>query len=171
MSDEHEKVFLFGQLGCIKNIQGDYDILQNTLSSDHSQLVISYKNIASMHESMGEYSKALPFYQQALEIEQKTLPSNHPDLATSHSNIGLVFQEMGEYWRAFSFFEKALPPFLPDLAVSYISIGCVYKHMGEYSKALLFFECAIDIAQHSLPPHHSLHQVLISNIEVIKEKL
>ena len=30
---------------------------------------------------MGEYSKALSFYEKALEICQKTLPANHPSLA------------------------------------------------------------------------------------------
>ena len=36
-----------------------------------------------------EYSKALSYYEKALEIEQKTLPSNHPYLAISYNNIGI----------------------------------------------------------------------------------
>ena len=37
--------------------------------------------IASVYESMGEYSKALSFSsEKALDIRQKSLPANHPDL-------------------------------------------------------------------------------------------
>ncbi|CAF4775383.1 unnamed protein product, partial [Rotaria sp. Silwood2] len=37
---------------------------------------------------MGDHSKALEFYDKALEIEEKALPPNHPSLATCYNNIG-----------------------------------------------------------------------------------
>jgi tetratricopeptide (TPR) repeat protein len=40
---------------------------------------------------MGEYSKALSYYEKALEIAQETLPANHPSLAASYNNVGLVY--------------------------------------------------------------------------------
>ncbi len=71
---------------------------------------------------MGEYSKALSYYEKDLEISQKTLPANHPDLATSYNNIGGVYRNMGEYSKALSYYERALdiwqrslPPNHPDL--------------------------------------------------------
>ena len=74
--------------------------------------------------SMGEYLKALSYYEKALEIRQKTLPPNHPDLAISYNNIGSVYDKMGEYSKALSSYEKALeirqktlPPNHPDLAI------------------------------------------------------
>ena len=39
---------------------------------------------------MGEYSKALSYYEKSLEIKQQSLPPNHPDLAASYNNIGEV---------------------------------------------------------------------------------
>ena len=57
---------------------------------------------------MGEYSKALSYYEQALETLQKTLPANHPSLATSYNNIGVVYKNMGEHSKALSYFERAL---------------------------------------------------------------
>ncbi|CAF4386216.1 unnamed protein product, partial [Rotaria sordida] len=36
---------------------------------------------------MGNYSKALEFYEKSLKIREKALPSNHPDLAQSYNNI------------------------------------------------------------------------------------
>ena len=46
---------------------------------------------------MGEYSKALEYYEKDIEITKIALPQNHPDLATSYSNIGQVYNDMGEY--------------------------------------------------------------------------
>ena len=83
---------------------------------------------------MGEYSKALSYYEKALEIRKQSLPSNHPDLALSYNNIGAVYYNMGEYSKALSSFEKALeirkqslPSNHPDLAKSYNNIGTVYS--------------------------------------------
>ncbi|CAF4333357.1 unnamed protein product, partial [Rotaria sordida] len=36
---------------------------------------------------MGDYSKALEFYEKAHKIKEKALPPNHPSLATSYNNI------------------------------------------------------------------------------------
>ena len=35
---------------------------------------------------MGEYSKALEYYEKSIEIKKIALPQNHPDLAASYSN-------------------------------------------------------------------------------------
>ncbi|CAF4316735.1 unnamed protein product, partial [Rotaria sordida] len=81
---------------------------------------------------MGDYSKALEFYEKDLEITKKALPPNHPDLATSYNNIGGVYKNMGDYSKALEFYErslkikeKALPPNHPDLASSYNNMGLV----------------------------------------------
>jgi tetratricopeptide (TPR) repeat protein len=57
---------------------------------------------------MGEYSKALAYYEKALEIQQQSLPSNHPSLAFSCYNIGLLYEKMSEYRKAESFYERAV---------------------------------------------------------------
>ncbi|CAF4297246.1 unnamed protein product, partial [Rotaria magnacalcarata] len=39
---------------------------------------------------MGEYSKALEYYEKANKIFEISLSPTHPDLATSYNNIGSV---------------------------------------------------------------------------------
>jgi tetratricopeptide (TPR) repeat protein len=85
---------------------------------------------------MGEYSKALSYYEKALEIRQKTLPANHPDFAQSYNNIGSVFDSMGEYSKALSYFERALdilqrsqPPNHPNIKTVKKSIEIVKKKL------------------------------------------
>ena len=101
---------------------------------------------------MGEYSKALSYFEQALEIFQKTIPPNYPKLTAAYSNIGMVYNNMGEYSKALSYLEqvleirqKTLPANHPDLAGSYNNIGVVYGKMGEYSKTLSYYEQALEI--------------------------
>ncbi len=38
---------------------------------------------------MGEYSKALPYFERALDIFQRSLPPNHPDI--ENVRVGLEF--------------------------------------------------------------------------------
>ncbi|CAF4741745.1 unnamed protein product, partial [Rotaria magnacalcarata] len=56
---------------------------------------------------MGDYSKALEFYEKAHQIYEKAVPPNQFDLAISFNNIGLVYYNMGDYARALEFYEKA----------------------------------------------------------------
>jgi tetratricopeptide (TPR) repeat protein len=57
---------------------------------------------------MGQYSKALSFYETAREIFEKSLPSNHSALATSYNNIAYMYRNTGEYAKALPLYELAL---------------------------------------------------------------
>ncbi|CAF3133191.1 unnamed protein product [Rotaria socialis] len=79
-----------------------------SLPSNHPSLATTYNNIASVHFSMAQYSKAQSSFEMAREIQQKSLPPNHPSLANTYNNIGLMHKSMGEYSQAKSLYEKAL---------------------------------------------------------------
>ncbi|CAF4896759.1 unnamed protein product [Rotaria socialis] len=64
---------------------------------------------------MGEYSKALEYYEKAKQIYEISLPPTHPFLATSYNNIGGVYYSMGEYSKALPLQEKALDIFRKSL--------------------------------------------------------
>ena len=119
----------------------------------------------------GRYTKAIWFYERALEIFQRTLPPNHILLATSYNNIGEVHYKMVEYFKALSFYEKAfkiyqktLPPNHPVLGICYNNIGLAYKNIREYSKALSFFEIVLVTRQKTLPTNHPDVATTYSNI-------
>ncbi|CAF4588997.1 unnamed protein product, partial [Rotaria magnacalcarata] len=57
---------------------------------------------------MRDYSNALSFYQQAIEICRNILSPIHPDLASVYNNIGLTYDNMEEYAKALSYHEKAI---------------------------------------------------------------
>ena len=51
---------------------------------------------------MGDYEKALPLYQRALEIYENVLGPQHPSVVTTLNNLAGLYESMGNY-------EKALP--------------------------------------------------------------
>ena len=86
---------------------------------------------------MGEFSKALSYYEQSLEIRKVVLPPNHPNLATSYNNIGLLHHSTGEYSKALSYLQKAydidvkvLPSTHPHLIDTKNSIERVKKMLS-----------------------------------------
>ena len=175
--DEGEISFLNHQLGLVhkESTQKHSNIMRNqswkSLPPNHPDLATSYGNIGQVYSKMGEYSKALEYYEKSMEIQRKSLPPNHPDLATSYNNIGQVYSNMGEYSKALEYYEKSmeirrksLPPNHPDLATSYNNIGQVYSNMGEYSKALEYYEKSMEIQRKSLPPNHPDLATSYSNI-------
>ncbi|CAF4188510.1 unnamed protein product [Rotaria sordida] len=137
-----------------------YELLLENASSDEERSEY-YFQLARVYKGMGEYSKALKYYEKILEFQQKTLPPNHPNLATTYNQIGLVYDNMGEYSKALSSYERsleirkiALPTNHPDFAQSYNNIGAIYNNMGEYSKALSSYERSLEIKKIALPPNH-----------------
>ncbi|CAF3765386.1 unnamed protein product [Rotaria sp. Silwood1] len=64
--------------------------------------------MGAVYENIGDHSKALLFYKEALEIRLKTLPSNQLDLAVSYSNTGVMYYSTKEYSKARLFFQRAL---------------------------------------------------------------
>ncbi|CAF5049885.1 unnamed protein product, partial [Rotaria sp. Silwood1] len=137
-----------------------YQILIEKAPSDKHRADYNHQ-LGSVYKDMGEYSKALLYYEKSLDIYKKILSPNDPSLASSYNNIGLVYNSMGEYSKALSSYERsleikkiALPPNHPDLASSYEGIGVVYDGMGEYSKALSSYERSLEIKKIALPPNH-----------------
>jgi tetratricopeptide (TPR) repeat protein len=85
---------------------------------------------------MDEYSKALSYYEKALEIFQKTLPANHPDFAQSYGHIGMVSSNIGEHSKAVLYCERALKILESSLLPNHPHIQ-LYKDNLEFVKKKL----------------------------------
>ncbi|CAF1429151.1 unnamed protein product [Rotaria sordida] len=167
LREEHSWATGWARLGSILTNLGEsakaehlYQILLERASSDGDRANYNLK-LGWVYDDIGEYSKAITFYERAIDIYKKMGPPSQLNLARSYNNIGLVYDNMGEYSKALSYYEKdleislkALPPNHPDLASSYNNIGAVYDNMGEYSKALSSYERSLEIKKTALPPNH-----------------
>ena len=108
---------------------------------------------------MGEYAKALEYYQTALNIREKALDPEHPEVATSYFNIAGAFWNQGAYSQALKFFqksltirEKVLGPEHPVVASTYSCIGLTLYKQGELDKALEWLLKAENIMEKNVTP-------------------
>ena len=134
--------WIFAKIGQSEKAEELYQVLLNKSSSDKERGHY-FNQLGYVYINMGEYLKALSYFERSLQIYKAALPLNRPDLATSYNNIAGVYDNMGKYLKALSSYEQsleirkvALPLNHPHLATSYNNIGGVYMNMGEYSKAL-----------------------------------
>ncbi|CAF4947234.1 unnamed protein product, partial [Rotaria socialis] len=90
------------QVGHFDQAEELYNELLENASDDKDapSLAPTYGNIGAVYYNMGEYSKALEYYEKAHKIYEISLPPTPPDLATSYNNIGQLYKEMEEYSKA-----------------------------------------------------------------------
>ena len=136
-------------------------IREQVLPKEHSDLAMSYNNLASTYGALGEHQKRLEFNQKALAIREKVLPSDHPDLATSYNNLAATYHASGDYQQCLQYLQKALairekvlPSEHPDLATSYNNLAETYRDLGEHQKGLEYHQKALAIREKVLPSEH-----------------
>ena len=130
-----------------------------------------HHHLGYVKSAQGDYTKALSYYEKALDMQQKTLPDNHPSLANTLRDTGEVHRTMGEYLKALPYYEKArdmqqktLPDNHPDLAISLRCVGMVHANMGEYSRALFYYEKCHDMEQKILSANHPSLAISFGNM-------
>ncbi len=111
---------------------------------------------------MGDYAKAEPLYQRALNITEKAVGPDHPATAQALNNLGLLYYYMGDYakaeplyQRAFNIREKALGPDHPDTATSLNNLAELYRSLSNYVKAEPLYQRALKIDEKALGADHS----------------
>jgi CHAT domain-containing protein/tetratricopeptide (TPR) repeat protein len=62
---------------------------------------------ATCYEYSGQYDKALPMYEKALQIHKDVSGEQHPTYATSLNNLALLYESMGNYEKALPLLEEA----------------------------------------------------------------
>ena len=131
-------------------------------------------NAASVLRDLGEYEKALAFYEKAVKLKEAALGPEHRHTAASYNNIALLYYDMGDYDKALESYDKArkireavLGPAHPSTATTYDNLGEVYRVMGDYEKALEFHENARNIREAVLGPAHPDTAATYNNIALL----
>ena len=67
------------------------------MGKEHLNYVTCLNNIGTVYSRIGQYEKAIDYYQSALLINENILGKNHPGYANSLFNIGAVYSKMERY--------------------------------------------------------------------------
>lgn len=116
-----------------------------------SILAYYYFAIGGVEEQKGDYFKAFPFWDKALNYYQKKKGDNQHQIGYLYDRQGVAFKNLGAFENALAAFQKALESYeistksdAEDLAVTCNGIGFTYAKMGAFSKARDYFEKSID---------------------------
>jgi tetratricopeptide (TPR) repeat protein len=152
--------YLMTKLGDFNKAEEVYEIILNRIPDEREKGNI-YHQLGLTKANKDEYTEAVAFYREAIQMCEKTLLSNHPRLASLNSDIGLALEKLGEYSKALESYDKALqiyqkirPPNHPDLVLTYNNMGLIYNDLGDHAKALAYYEKALEIRQKTLPLNH-----------------
>ena len=78
------------------------------LGETHPDVAASYNNIGLAYYSLGDYDKALEYYNKALGIQLNVLGENHPDVATILDCLVFLYSETQQFLKAYKTAEDAL---------------------------------------------------------------
>ena len=148
----------------------------SSLTDDDTQkLIADLYNIGGYgYDALGEYAKALEWYEKALIIREKVLGREHPDVATIYNNIAFLYYNYGDFaeaseWhgKALAIREKVLGKEHPDTAASYNNIALVYLKQGSFVEALEWFEKSLTIQEKVLDKGHPDIAATYNNIALV----
>ncbi len=153
------------------------DIEKNKLKNEE-KTADTYNTIGRVYDNLGNYEKALEFYNKSLDINLKTIGEIHSETATTYNNIGRVYYALGNYEKALEFYNKSLDITLKTIgeihsstAITYDNIGQVYYALGNYEKALEFYNKSLDIKLKTIGEIHSETATTYNNIGIVYKAL
>jgi tetratricopeptide (TPR) repeat protein len=135
------KVELYGQL---------VSKWSKTNDKENWHYTASLTSLGNAHYSLGQYERAIAFYQQSLDIAKEI--GDIRGESNSLNNLGNAYDSLGQYQRAIAFHQQSL-----DIAKdirdiqgesnSLNNLGNAYYSLGQYERAIAFYQQSLDIAK------------------------
>jgi len=128
------------------------DVLRESLDFFKDERIIAhiYSNLGSIIHRLGEWDKAIEYYEKSLGILEK-LGDVH-GMANTYINLGLVYHDKGEWGRAIEYYEKSLEikgKIRDVYTVAKIchNLSVAYDRKGEWHKAIEYYEKSMEIKE------------------------
>ena len=86
-------------------------------------------NLGLAWDALGQYKKAIAYYELALASGLKTYGEDHPDVARYRNNLGSAWKALGQYKKAIAYYELALTSLKKNLGESHPNTITVAKNL------------------------------------------
>ena len=121
----------------------------NTAIGDKSGLASDNGDLGNAFRNLGEYKKAIGFYEKGLEYSIAI--GDKSEIAGNNENLGNAYFSLGEYGRAIKYYEKGLEintavGHKSGIASNNGNLGNAYRCLGEYKKAIEYCEKGLEIS-------------------------
>jgi CHAT domain-containing protein len=128
---------------------------------NHPDTSMCLNNLAELYERIGDYTKAEPFLQRALNISRKSVGDEHPRTAIGLNNLAELYLTTGEYAKAKPLLksaveieEKCLGPGDPETVLFLKNLAVLDDQIGDYTNAELLYVRILKADERSLGPDH-----------------
>jgi tetratricopeptide (TPR) repeat protein len=123
---------------------------------DDPRVAATLNHLGLVYHAQGQYARAKPYYEQALNRWERAFGSDHADVASALHNLADIYLEEGAfeqaeayYWRSLAIGERVLGRGHPELAVGYNSLASLYRKQGRLAQAEAKFRLALALLQGS----------------------
>jgi CHAT domain-containing protein len=141
-------------------------IKQDVLGADAPGLATTLDNAGVLFFVRGDYERAAPLYERALEILSAAAAADaryEAELGRVHSHLGPLFQELGQYSTAREHYERSLEVFRETLGPAHTQVAMTANNLatllakiGDYGEALRLYREALASLERALGPEHPL---------------
>ena len=136
-----------------KLLEVNFDLLEIEKSNPESnQLALAYNNVGFVYKEMGDFTKAITLFKQAIEIETKNKNSNYKSLISMRINLGSVYNQEKAYTEALVQLKRALLLAEPKNDMDLQSdiqnfIALIYFNIKDYQNAFKVCQEATRLAE------------------------
>lgn len=146
------------------------------MSESIEQQIDRLNQIAVKLYRQSDYSQAVIFAKQALELTQRLRGDNHIDVATRFNNLAQIYKVQGHYSEAEPLLKRALAllSLLENehrrVALSWNNLANLYREQGRYSEAEPLLKQALNLLQHQLGDEHQDVALIKNNLAELYRK-
>lgn len=133
---------------CLKAVE----VAKSNYGPEHPLVAKSLNDLGVVYSSLGNFSKVLECYEEALPIWLKSKNENVVDLATCYSNLSYLHRRLENYEKALEnayqgldIRLKELGELHPHVAISYCGLSETYMLLDNYEKALIYGEKGLKV--------------------------
>ncbi len=141
-------------------------IKQSLLGPDAPALATTLDNAGVLFFVRGDYERARPLYERALEILSSAAasdPRHEAELGRVHSHLGPLFQELGQYSTAREHYERSLEVFRETLGPAHTQVAMTANNLatllakiGDHGEALKLYRESLASLETALGTEHPL---------------
>lgn len=98
--------------------------------------------LALIYYSTGKHAKAIPLYQQSLQLKEKSIGKEHPEVVSTLNNLGMCYDSIGSrakaktlYQRSLAISQKNLGENAASLTAPLNNLAVLHLQEGEYATA------------------------------------
>jgi len=133
-------------------------------------------SIGQVYQNMGDYERAQPLLEDALDLRRAALGPKHPEVAQSLNDLGVILHYRGEFEAAEARYREALRMRRQGLdaphegiASTLNNLGAVLHHQGSLDSAETYYRDALAMRQLLVADDDPELAVNIANVAMIRK--